>query len=77
MSSAGTPVMAVARSGVHAAMKSQQEELQKIFAEAYQQMAGAGAAGAPPPQDAPEPAHAEAGSKKEDEGKVVDKDKKA
>jgi molecular chaperone DnaK len=54
-----------------AAMKSKQEELQKLFAEAYQQMAGAGAApGAPPEAPAPDAAP----GPQKDEGKVVDAD---
>lgn len=60
-----------------AAMKSRQDELQKLFAEAYQHMAQAGAApGASPEGAPPEPAHAEAGAGAgaKDEGKVVDAD---
>jgi len=60
----------------HAAMKSKSEELQKLFAEAYQQMAGAagGAPGAAPGPEAHPEGPASSGGKKEDEGKVVDAD---
>jgi molecular chaperone DnaK len=60
----------------HAAMKTQSEELQKLFAEAYQQMAGAagGAPGAAPGPEAHPEGPASSGGKKEDEGKVVDAD---
>ena len=55
------------------AMKAKTDELQKLFAEAYQHMAQAGAApGAPPEAGQPEPAHA--GAAAEDKGKVVDAD---
>jgi molecular chaperone DnaK len=60
----------------HAGMKSKSEELQKLFAEAYQQMAGAagGAPGAAPGPEAHPEGPAGGGAKKEDEGKVVDAD---
>jgi len=61
----------------HAAMKSKQEELQKLFTEAYQQMAGA-AGGAPGAAPGPEATASAGGSsepkKEEDKGKVVDAD---
>ncbi len=61
----------------HPGMKTKAEELQKLFAEAYQQMAGA-AGGAPGTAPGPEGSAADAGGsepqKKEDDGKVVDAD---
>jgi len=60
----------------HAAMKAKQEELQKLFTEAYQQMAGA-AGGAPGAAPGPEATASSGGSepkKEEDKGKVVDAD---
>jgi len=66
-----------------AAMKSKQDDLQKLFAEVYQQIAQSGA-GAPPPQPAqaadagtPEPSAKDEGKVVDADFEVVEKDKKA
>ena len=62
-------------------MKSQTEELEKLFAAAYQAAAQAGAAGAPGGMpdmggmgDMPEPPAGNSEAKSQDKGKVVDAD---
>ena len=57
------------------AMKTKVEKLEKLFAEAYQAAAAAGAGGPPEGGAAPEGDAPEAsGEKAEDDGKVVDAD---
>jgi molecular chaperone DnaK len=56
-----------------AGMKSKQEDLQKSFAEIYQQIAQSGT-GAPPPESTQTAEAGEPGGSAKDEGKVVDAD---